>query len=52
MPDPQYDAAGEQAFLHHFEHERMPELEALHAAYVDPDWQPNADWWGSQVVAD
>ena len=51
-PDPQYDAAGERAFLHHFEHERMPELEALHAAYLDPHWQPNADWWGSQIVAD
>ena len=30
----------------------MPALEAQHAAYLDPDWQPNADWWGSQVVAD
>ena len=52
VPDPQYDAAGEQAFLHHFEHERMPELEAQHAAYLDPGWQPNPDWWGSQIVAD
>ena len=52
VPDPQYDAAGEQAFLHHLEHERMPELEALHAAYLDPHWQPNPDWWGSQAVAD
>ena len=30
----------------------MPELEPLHAAYLDPYWQPNADWWGSQIVAD
>ena len=52
VPDPQYDAAAEQAFLNHFEQERMPELEALHAAFLDPDWQPNPDWWGSQVVAD
>ena len=52
VPDPEYDAAGEQAFLHHIEHERMPDLEALHAAYLDPDWQPNANWWGSQIVAD
>ena len=34
------------------EHELMPALEAQHAAYLDPDWQPNADWWGSQVTAD
>ena len=52
VPDPHHDADGEQAFLHHFEHERMPELEAQHAAYLDPGWQPNPDWWGSQVVAD
>ena len=51
-PDLQYDVAGERVFLHHFEHERMPELEALHAAFLDPDWQPNPDWWGSQIVAD
>ena len=52
VPDPQYDAAGEQAFLHQAEHELMPELEMRHAAYLDPGWQPNPDWWGSQVVAD
>ena len=47
VPDPQYDAASEQVFLHPFEQEPMPELQALHAAYLDPDWQPNSDWWGS-----
>ena len=52
VPDPQYDAAGEQAFLHQAEHELMPELEMRNAAYLDPGWQPNPDWWGSQVVAD
>ena len=46
VPDPQYDAAGEQEFLHRAAHELMPELEARHSAYLDPDWQPNADWWG------
>ena len=52
VPDPRYDAAKEQARRHQLEHELMPELEARHAAYLDPDWQPNADWWGSQIVAD
>jgi arylsulfatase A-like enzyme len=27
-------------------------LEKAHAAYLDPAWQPNQDWWGSQVTHD
>jgi hypothetical protein len=30
----------------------MPRLEAQHRAYLEPDWQPNPDWWGSQVSGD
>ena len=30
----------------------MEELEDQHAGYLDPDWQPNEDWWGSLVVVD
>lgn len=26
---------------------KMPALEWQHARYLDPDWQPNPDWWGS-----
>ena len=52
VPDPQYDAEKERARLHTVEHEMMPELEAQHAGYLDPDWQPNEDWWGSQVTID
>jgi len=48
--DPMYDAEKEQAFLHSREHELMPELELDHAMYLNPQWEPNADWWGSQVV--
>ena len=50
--DPQYDPAKEEAYLLSLEHELMPQLEAQHAAYLNPDWQPNEDWWGSQVVRD
>mgnify|MGYP006295011201 FL=1 len=32
--------------------EFMQKLEEQHAAYLDPDWQPNEDWWGSMVIAD
>ncbi|MBT3274799.1 MAG: sulfatase [Spirochaetales bacterium] len=51
-PDPQYDPAKENALLHSREHEWMPELEANHAEYLDPNWQPNDDWWGSQITID
>ncbi|MBT3294351.1 MAG: sulfatase [Verrucomicrobia bacterium] len=52
LPDPEYDAEKEAAFLHGQEHKLMPRLERQHAEYLDPDWQPNADWWGSQVTRD
>jgi len=51
-PDPEYDPAKEAARLHELEHKHMAELEAEHAQYLDPDWQPNDDWWGSQVTID
>lgn len=52
MPDPQYDSANEKAYLHSLEHDLMPKLEAEHAQYLNPEWQPNEDWWGSQVTID
>ena len=51
-PDPEYDPEKEIARLRELEHELMPKLEAQHAEYLDPDWQPNEDWWGSQVTSD
>ena len=51
-PDPQYDPEKENARLRELEYELMPQLEAQHAEYLDPDWQPNEDWWGSQVTTD
>lgn len=52
VPDCDYDPDKENARLHQLEHELMPQLEAQHAAYLNPSWQPNATWWGSQVVND
>ena len=51
-PDPKYDVEKESAYLATRRDELMPELEAQHAQYLDPDWQPDEDWWGSQVVTD
>jgi hypothetical protein len=39
-------------WLHELEHDLMPRLEAEHARYLDPDWEPNPDWWGSQITVD
>ncbi len=50
--DPQYDRAAEEAYLHKLKHELMPQLEAEHAEYLNPEWQPNEDWWGSHVTID
>ena len=52
IPDPEYDAEKEKTRLHNLEHELMLKLETQHAEYLDPDWQPNEDWWGSQVTID
>lgn len=52
VPDPAYDPDKERARLHQLEHELMPQLEKQHAEYLEEDWQPNADWWGSQITVD
>jgi len=52
VPDPEYDPEKGAAYLHRQEHVTMPRLEAEHARYLDPDWQPNEDWWGSMVITD
>lgn len=51
-PDPEYDPKKGKARLHELEHGFMAKLEAQHAEYLDPGWQPNEDWWGSQVTVD
>ena len=45
--DPEYDPEQEQEYLQNLKNELMPKLEAQHAQYLDPDWQPNENWWVS-----
>jgi len=52
VPDPEHDPEKERDRLHKLEHELMPQLETEHAEYLDANWQPNEDWWGSQVITD
>jgi arylsulfatase A-like enzyme len=51
-PDPEYDPEKEEKRLGALEAELMPKLEEQHAEYLDSEWQPDEDWWGSQVVRD
>jgi arylsulfatase A-like enzyme len=51
-PDPEYDADADATRRAHLAGEFMATLEAQHAAYLDPEWKPNEDWWGSMVVVD
>jgi len=52
VPDPEYDPVKAAARLQRIEHQQMPKLEAQHAAFLEPDWEPNPDWWGSLIVRD
>ncbi|MEW6752229.1 MAG: sulfatase [Candidatus Latescibacterota bacterium] len=51
-PDSAYDPDAARARLADLETRFMAELEAQHRAYLDPAWEPNPDWWGSQVGVD
>ena len=47
--DPEWDSLSHEAVLTRYEEELLPRLEAQRKAMLSPDWQPNEDWWGSQV---
>ncbi len=49
IPDPLYD---EELYLRRrarLENEVWPGLEERRMKQLQPDWQPNEDWWGSEV---
>jgi arylsulfatase A-like enzyme len=50
--DPQYDDAAFQAWIKRQQTTVLEQLEKQHADYLDADWQPNKDWWGSAVTED
>ncbi len=45
--DPRFDRKKFERKLEHARTEMMQSLEKQHARYLDDDWQPNPDWWGS-----
>ncbi len=52
QPDPRYNPELTEAKFLRIQTELAQQLEQTHAAMLDPDWRPNADWWGSIVTGD
>lgn len=46
-PDPRFSQNKFEAKLEKARTQQMQGLEKSHAKYLDPDWKPSADWWGS-----
>jgi len=51
-PDDQYDPEKRRARLERLENEMMPRLEKQHAEYLNEGWEPDPEWWGSNVTRD
>lgn len=51
-PDPRYDPVKTEAKFLRAQTELKERLEKTHAMMLEPDWQPNATWWGSLVTED
>ena len=48
-PDPRYDPVKASKRMAQIQGPGKARLEAKHARMLQPDWQPNADWWGSTI---
>jgi len=49
LPDPRYNAERKKKQRQQMRDKSMPALERKAEAYLDPDWKPNPDWWGSRI---
>jgi arylsulfatase A-like enzyme len=50
--DSRFDAAKKVKQLEAMRTKKLQSLEKGHANYLKPEWQPNKDWWGSQITKD
>jgi arylsulfatase A-like enzyme len=48
--DPQFDAAKRDARCEDLRTTGLKRLETQHANFLDPNFKPNKDWWGSATV--
>lgn len=51
QPDPRYNAQAAAAKWQRIHTAKKAQLERQHAAMLEPDWQPNPTWWGSQPAS-
>ena len=51
-PDPEYDAAKEKEYLEQLITKKWPAVESQRLKLLDPDFNPDNNWWGSQVTND
>ncbi len=49
IPDPRYDPMKTEAKFLRIQTSLWQQLEKKHEAMLDPNWKPNANWWGSTV---
>lgn len=47
--DPEWDEAAWNKRLENHRTKLLPRLEKQRKQMLSPEWQPNADWWGSEV---
>ena len=48
-PDEAFDKSLFDERRHQMENELMPRLEKQRLDFLDKNWQPNEDWWGSEA---
>ncbi|KJD37299.1 sulfatase [Tamlana sedimentorum] len=48
--DPEWDALARKKRLENNRTTLMPKLEKSRMQMLSPEWQPNADWWGSKIT--
>ena len=47
QPDPKFDNGKREARWENIKSSGKQRLEKQHASFLDPDYKPNKDWWGS-----
>lgn len=52
QPDDRFDAAKKEQQLKQAITKSMEKLEKQHLNFLDPNFKPNANWWGSKVTKD
>ena len=48
-PDPQFDSVKRDARWKNIKSSGKQGLEKRHASFLEPNYKPNKDWWGSSV---